>query len=76
MKRVPGSKLTQETIAAVLAGDHGDEDPMGELVLLAVRRLAEEALEAAVRDLLGRDYYERSEDGGSSGYRNGRGRGA
>lgn len=72
MKRVPGSKQTQETIAAVLRGDHSDEDPMGELVLLAVRRLAEEALEAAVRDLLGRDYYERSDDGASRGHRNGK----
>lgn len=71
MKRVPGSKLTQEAIEAVLRGDRGDEDPMGELVLLAVRRLAEEALEAAVRDLLGREYYERSPDG-PSGYRNGK----
>lgn len=72
MRRVPGSKLTKETIESVLRGERGDEDPMGDLVLLAVRRLAEEALEAAVRDLLGREYYERAGGGGSSGYRNGK----
>jgi len=71
MKRVPGSKVTQETIEEMLRGERGDENPMGELVLLAVRRLAEEALEASVRDLLGREYYER-QPGGASGYRNGK----
>ncbi len=37
---------------------------------LAVRRIVEEALEAEVRDRLGRDYYERR-GAGTSGYRNG-----
>jgi transposase-like protein len=44
-------------------------DPKSELVRLAVQRVVEEALEAAVRDLVGREYYERGAAG--RGYRNG-----
>ncbi len=45
-------------------------DVKSSLVRLAVQRIVEEGLEGAVRDLLGRDYYERRQ-GDARGYRNG-----
>jgi transposase-like protein len=44
-------------------------DPRSELVRLSVRRIVEEALEAATRDLQGRDHDDRRD--GRAGYRNG-----
>lgn len=73
MKRVPPSERSKGELESVLAGRTTAEDPRSLLVRLAVRRVVEEALEGAVRDLLGRDYYERGADGG--GYRNGYRRG-
>jgi putative transposase len=70
VKRVPPSERTKEAIRALLEGGTEAEDPKSELVRLGIRRLAEEALEAAVRDLLGRGYYERR-SGEEAGYRNG-----
>jgi putative transposase len=69
MKRVPPSERTKERIARVFSGESAEVDPRSELVRLAVQRVVEEALEATVRDLLGREYYERQ--AGSQGYRNG-----
>jgi hypothetical protein len=51
---VPPSKRTKAGLAALFtAGTTGD--PQAELVRLAVRQIVEEALEATVRDVLGRD---------------------
>lgn len=72
MKRVPPSERTKEAIAELFAGGSGG-DLKSSLVRLAVGQIVEEALEAKVRDLLGRDYYERR--GGRAGYRNGYRRG-
>ena len=69
MKRVPPSEATREELKSVLAGVTSAEDPRSLLVRLAVRRVVEEALEGAVRDVLGRGYYERGAEG--RGYRNG-----
>src|SRR6516165_8067028 len=69
MKRVPPSERTKEAISTLLS-EGSKEDPRVELVHLAVRRIVEEALEAEMRDKLGRDYYERKA-AGQRGYRNG-----
>lgn len=76
MSRVPPSERTKREIEQLLReGTSGEEDPKTGLVQLGVRRMVEEALEAAVRDLLGgRGYYERREPAGK-GYRNGYRRG-
>lgn len=68
MTRVPPSALTKEAIGKVLCEGTAVEDPKSALVTLAVQYIVEEGLEAAVRDLLGRDYYAR---GDGEGYRNG-----
>lgn len=71
MRRIPPSERTRAAIEELLSGGLGaEEDPKRQLIVLGVRRVVEEALEAAVRDLLGRGYYERQE-GGAGGYRNG-----
>jgi transposase-like protein len=69
MKRVPPSERTKEAIRTLLS-EGGKADPRIDLVHLAVRRIVEEALEAEMRDKLGRDYYQRK-SGGQRGYRNG-----
>lgn len=69
MERVPPSEKTKAALRALLSeGTRGDLK--SELVRLSVRRVVEEALEAATKDLLERDYYERREEG-AQGYRNG-----
>lgn len=73
MKRVPPSEQTREEIRRFLEQGGESGDPKTELVRLGVKRIMEEALEAAVRDLLGRGYYERSR--GGTGHRNGYRRG-
>jgi len=74
MKKVPRSEVTRKRIREVIReGTAGGEDPKNVLIKLGIQSLAEEALEAAVRDLLGRDYYERGSGGGwRNGYRRGR----
>jgi transposase-like protein len=47
-----------------------DEDPKAALVKLGIQRVIEEALEAAVRETVGRDSYARR-PAGAQGYRNG-----
>ena len=69
MKRVPPSTRTKEAIRSLLQNGSEDGDPKSELMKLGIRRIVEEALEQAVADLLGRDYYERKD--GKQGYRNG-----
>ena len=74
MKKVPRREVTRKRIREVIReGTAGGEDPKNVLIKLGIQSLAEEALEAAVRDLLGRDYYERgSGRGWRNGYRRGR----
>jgi len=61
---------TRETLSALIEGRLSSPDGRSELVKLATRLIVEEALEAEVRDALGRDYYEHGcEDG--RGWRNG-----
>jgi transposase-like protein len=66
--------MTKERIAALLGGELGSDSLKSDLVRLAIQQIVEEALEAKVRDVLGRGYYERREEG-STGYRNGYRRG-
>ena len=51
-------------------GELGTAAGRGDLVRLALRLIVEEALEGEVSDVLGRERYERGEDG-KAGYRNG-----
>jgi len=51
-------------------GRLGTAPDRSNLVLLAAQLIVEEALEAEVRDEVGRERYERA-DGEASGYRNG-----
>jgi len=69
MSRVPPSEQTRAAIEELLR-EGSEGDLKSELVRLSVRRIVEEALEAKVRDVLGRDHYERRLEG-QSGYRNG-----
>lgn len=76
-QRVPPSERTGQKIRELLK--QGVQDESGEGVALtssflrlAMRRIIEEALEAEVSDVLGREFYQRSDDGpASKGYRNG-----
>ncbi len=69
-ERIPPSERTSQAIAQLLGRGSESDQVKSELLHLAVRKIVEEALEAEVRDTLGRGYYER---GGQSmsGYRNG-----
>ena len=69
MQRVPPSARTTEAIRKVTE-EGTEQDPKAALVKLGIQRVIEEALEAAVRDTVGRDYYERRPVG-AQGYRNG-----
>ena len=71
-KRLPASEFTRKRIDDVLNGRLGaGGGGLSELVLLAIRLIAEEALESEAGDVLGRGYYEHAADGGPAGYRNG-----
>lgn len=71
-KRLPASQRTRKCIDDVLNGRLADGGGgLTELVRLAVRLIAEEALEGEVGDLLGRGYYEHGTGDGTAGYRNG-----
>lgn len=69
MTRVPPTEKTKDRIRDLINGTTDSDDPRGDLVRLAAQRIVEEAMEAATRDLLGRDHYERR--GEHPGYRNG-----
>jgi transposase-like protein len=69
MQRVAPSARTAEAIRKVVE-EGTDGDPKAALVKLGIQRVIEEALEAAVRETLGRDYYDRR-PAGAQGYRNG-----
>ena len=69
-KRIPGSMRTRQSLCELIEGRLSSPDGRSELVKLATRLIVEEALEAEVRDALGRDYYERGGEDGR-GWRNG-----
>lgn len=69
MKRIPPSEKTREAIQRLLGeGSAETGSAQSELVRMATRLIVEEALEAKVADLLGREYYKRGE---GTGHRNG-----
>ena len=70
MKRVAAPERTRERLRALMDGRLGTAPDRSNLVLLAAQLILEEALEAEVRDEVGRERYERAE-GEASGYRNG-----
>ena len=70
MKRVAAPERTRERLRALMDGRLGTAPARSNLVLLAAQLIVEEALEAEVRDEVGRERYERA-DGDASGYRNG-----
>jgi transposase-like protein len=71
MNKVPPSEQTKKALDSLLAqGLEGEGDPRSEMVRLSVQHLVEQALEAVVRDVLGRSYYARRE-GDQPGSRNG-----
>ena len=67
--RVPASEHTSQRLRELLLG-LGEGDASSQVIRLAVRKIVEEALEAEVRDVLGRGHYERASEPGQ-GYRNG-----
>lgn len=74
-ERVPASERTRKMIQDLLKGTAGEGATTSEFVRTAVRLMIEEALEAEVKDTLGRGYYEsgaKDGDGYRNGYRTGR----
>jgi putative transposase len=69
-QRVPESMRTRQALADLIEGRLASPEGRAELVKLATRLIAEEALEAESRDALGRDYYEHGAAPGQ-GWRNG-----
>ena len=55
--RVPASERTSQRLRELLEG-LGEGDASSQVIRLAVRKIVEEALEAEVRDVLGRERYE------------------
>ena len=70
MERLSAPERTREALRALMNGELGTAAGRGDLVRLALRLIVEEALEGEVSDALGRERYERGEDG-KAGYRNG-----
>ena len=61
--RVPASEHTSQRLRELLSG-LGEGDASSQGIRLAVRKIVEEALEAEVRDVLGRGHYERASEPG------------
>jgi transposase-like protein len=70
MKRISAPEQTRERLRTLLDGRLETAPDRSSLVALAARLILEEALESEVRDVIGRERYERSE-GAGAGYRNG-----
>jgi len=68
--RLSAPERTREELRGLMNGDLGTADGRSDLVRLALRLIAEEALEGEVADALGRERHERG-DGEKAGYRNG-----
>jgi len=58
MKRVAAPERTRERLRALMDGRLGTAPDRSNLVLLAAQLIVEEALEAEVRDEVGRERYE------------------
>ena len=56
--RLPASVRTREELQALIDGRLASSDTRSALLTLATRLIVEEALEAEVKDALGRGYYE------------------
>lgn len=70
-ERIPASEKTRKAIRELLTGQRPEPGEIkSDFLKSAVRLIIEEALEAEVRDALGRDYYEAGAKAGA-GYRNG-----
>jgi putative transposase len=69
-QRVPASMRTRQSHSDLIEGRLASPEGRAELVKLATRLVVEEALEAEIRDALGRDYYEHGAAPGQ-GWRNG-----
>jgi transposase-like protein len=72
-EKIPPSERTKEALRQLFT-DGTDGDLKADLVRLSIRQIIEQALEAATRDLLGREYYARRTDdrpGSRNGYRTG-----
>src|SRR5439155_18706146 len=72
--RIAASERTSQKLDELLTQGVAGGDARAELLKLAVRKIAEEALEAEVADAVGRGYYENGAAPGA-GYRNGYRRG-
>ena len=70
MKRLPASERTRKEIQELISGKLEGGGTTSDFIRSATRLLIEEALEAEVRNALGRGYYEAGAEDGS-GYRNG-----
>ena len=70
MERIPASERTREKLKSLMSGQAEATDARSELVRLAARLIAEEAMEGEAGDALGRGYYARGAVPGA-GYRNG-----
>ena len=73
--RLPASQRTREELTSLIEGPLSTGSAKDELVKLATRLIAEEALEAEAADAVGRDYYEHGAQPGQAyrnGYRTGR----
>jgi len=55
--RIPPSERTSQQLGELLSHGVADGDARVELLKLAVRRIVEEALEAEVAEVLGREHY-------------------
>ncbi len=65
MTRTPSSEKTRQAIRAFLEQGMESGDAKSNLMWMAMRLIVEEALEAKVRNRLGRGYYERGAARGS-----------
>ena len=75
MKRVAAPERTRERLRALMDGRLGTAPDRSNLVLLAAQLIVEEALEAEVRDEVGRERYERAEGDASGSDEDSGGRG-
>lgn len=74
MKKIPPSERIRKQIFALFEGEdwEDEENLISKMLFLGAQRLAQEALEQEVTDYLGREHYERRQEGKEhSGYRNG-----
>ena len=67
MKRVSAPERTRERLRALMDGRLGTAPDRSNLVLLAAQLIVEEALEAEVRDEVGRERYKRAEGDANRG---------